>query len=259
MNDAAKQWAIESQSRKAAEFVSHYQALREDPYSDGFSYGRMRLDSVLRNYLPENGDGLRLLDVGCGTGHHLSDLRARGYEIAGIDASPEMLEHARSNNPGADIRLADVEQLPFADASFDFVLCVEVLRYLPDPDPTIRELARVLKPGGRVLAIAAPLFNLQGYSLLNRLVLVLPLRGFTRLPQFFETERRVRSRFERAGFGDIRVHGVSFGPVTWVGRLLPNSLRSFLKCWEPIDRKLADRPRTRELANMFLVSAIRPA
>ena len=257
MDNSGKQWAIESHSGKAAEFVSYYDTLERDPYASGFSYGRMRLDSILREYLPERGDGLRILDVGCGTGHHLAQLARRGFEVAGIDASPQMLEEARTNNPGADVRLADVEELPFDNASFDFVLCIEVLRYMRDSEPTIHEIARVLKPGGRVLATAAPLFSLQGYAILNRLILVLPLRGFTRLPQYFTTSRRLRARFERAGFADVDVHGVSIGPVTWVGRLRPNALRSFLRRWEPLDRKLADRPKVRELANMFLVTGVR--
>lgn len=259
MDPTEKHWAIESHSQKADEFVAYYEALDRDPYDDGFVYGRSQLESALRDHLPGRGDGQRLLDVGCGTGHHLAQLHRRGFDVAGVDASPEMLEYARRLNPEADLREADVEHLPFPDASFDIVLCIEVLRYLRDPEPTLREMARVLKPGGVLLATAAPLFNLQGYALLNRLVLVVPLPGFTRLRQYFTTGRRERVRLQRAGFDEVRVQGVTIGPVTWVARLRPGGLRAFLRRWEPVDRRLADRPGLRELSNMFLIAGVRRA
>ena len=64
-----------------------------------------------------------------------------------------MLEYARANNPGAEIKRADVEAIPFPDSCFDFVLCIEVLRYLPDSRHCIEEIARVLKPGAPLLMV----------------------------------------------------------------------------------------------------------
>jgi ubiquinone/menaquinone biosynthesis C-methylase UbiE len=130
-----------------------------------------------------------------------------------------------------------------------------VLRYLPDPSRSIQEMARVLKPGGLCLTTAAPLFSLNGYAVVNRVALALPIGNLTRLKQFFTTSGRLRRQFEAAGFTDVRVHGVYLGPLSWIERLAPSHLSRALQRWEPIDERLADRPVLRELGNMFLVSA----
>jgi ubiquinone/menaquinone biosynthesis C-methylase UbiE len=249
--------AIEVHSRQAAEFDARYEQLVRDPYESCFAYSRMRLDAVLARYLPLDGQGCRLLDVGVGTGHHLAQLRSRGYEGAGIDGSTDMLERARAANPEADLRRADVSALPFAEEQFDLVLCIEVLRYLEHPQPCLREMARVLKPGGRCVATATPLFNLNGYVLVNRVAPLVPFVRLTQLKQFFTTSRALRSQFTRAGFDEVRVHGVYIGPINWIERLRPEALSGFLRRWEPVDAKLADLPVTRELSNMFLVTGVR--
>ena len=123
-----KQRAVEFHSLKAEKFAAWYRELGEDAYKNCFTYSRHRLDSWLDRYLPRQGDGLRLLDVGCGTGEYMAQLRERDFDVAGVDGSNEMIERARANNPGAEIRQGEVEKIPFPDGSFDIVLCVEVLR-----------------------------------------------------------------------------------------------------------------------------------
>jgi SAM-dependent methyltransferase len=256
--ETQKQKAVEVHSDQADLFAARYTA-RDDRarFRDCFNYSRAHLDRFLARYLPAAGHGARLLDVGCGTGHHLADLRARGYDAAGVDGSADMLGHARALNPGADVRQADVEALPFPDASFDYVLCVEVLRYLPDPRAAVREMARVLRPGGVALVTASPLLSLNGYPVVNRLARLVPGGRLTRLRQFFTTAGRARREFRAAGFNPVEVHGVYLGPVNWVERLARPVLPRVLKMWEPLDRALADRPVFRELSNMFLVRAVR--
>ena len=252
-----KQLAIDQHSVQAAEFAERYRELSEDAYSSCFSYSRKRLAVLLEEYLPLRGDGLRLLDVGCGTGHHMASLRERGFEVAGVDGSEEMLDQARANNPGADIRLADVESNPFPDAGFDFIVCIEVLRYLPHSARCIREMARMLKPGGICLVTAAPVLNLNGYWLVNRFANLVRVRDLVRLKQFFTTSGQLRREFMDAGFHRPTVSGVYLGPVNWVERLAPRSLPRLLKAWEPIDAELADLPMLRQFSNMFLVHAVK--
>lgn len=249
--------AIEVHSRQAAEFDARYERLARNPYESCFAYSRMRLDALLARYIPPRGEGLRLLDVGVGTGHHLAQLRARGYEGAGIDGSLEMLERAEAANPGADLRRADVSALPFGNGTFDLVLCIEVLRYLDDPRPCVHEMARVLKAGGLCLATATPLFNLNAYALVNRVAPHVPFAHLTELRQFFTTSRALRSHFLHAGFDAVSVHGVYIGPINWVERILPRALPGFLRRWERLDARLADLPVSRDLSNMFLVTGVR--
>lgn len=251
-----KELAIETHSIQAGDFAARYEK-EVDPYQNCFAYSRKRLDSLLATYLPAEGKGRRLLDVGCGTGHHMQRLAQRGYVVAGVDASEGMLAHARTNNPGARIEKADVDALPFPSADFDFVLCIEVLRYLPDPAAAINEIGRVLKPGGIALVTATPLLNLNGYAIVNRITASAKVANLTSLKQFFTTSWRLRKQFRAAGFETVEVHGVYLGPVNWVERLARPLLPRFLRGWERIDRAVSDRGPFREMTNMFLVRAVK--
>jgi ubiquinone/menaquinone biosynthesis C-methylase UbiE len=168
-----------------------------------------------------------------------------------------MIALAEANNPGVVIRQGDVEALPFPSGGFDVVVCVEVLRYLPGLSGCLREMARVLKPGGLCLATATPVLNLNGYWLINRLASRFNMPGLTRLRQAFSTSGQLRHEFEAAGFERPQVHGVYFGPVNWVERLAPFAAPAFLRRWEQLDSVVADRAGFRELSNMFLVHAVR--
>ena len=98
---------------------------------------------------------LRALDAACGTGRHAAYLRDLGCTVTGVDQSREMLTVARSKVSDVRFDQGDIEQLPFADASFDLVVISLALTHLADPTPAIQELARVLRPGGS-LVIADP-------------------------------------------------------------------------------------------------------
>jgi ubiquinone/menaquinone biosynthesis C-methylase UbiE len=91
------------------------------------------------------------LDAACGTGRHTAQLVARGHRVVGVDASPEMLAKARARVPDADFRLGDLRRLPVDAASVDLVVCALALTHVPDLAPAVDELARVLRPGGRLV------------------------------------------------------------------------------------------------------------
>jgi SAM-dependent methyltransferase len=97
--------------------------------------------------------GRRILDAGCGAGPLFAALRDRGAVVTGIDKSTGMLELARRRlGPDADLRVADLaDPLPFPDDSFDDVIASLVLHYLRDWKPTLTELRRVLRTGGRLI------------------------------------------------------------------------------------------------------------
>ena len=99
------------------------------------------------------GPGRRVLDAGCGSGVFLRAAAARGARVAGIDASAAMLEHARARVPEADLRLGDLQVLPFADASFDVVTSFNGFWFAADPVAAVREAGRVARPGAPVLLL----------------------------------------------------------------------------------------------------------
>ncbi len=102
--------------------------------------------------LPDGGGDV--LDVATGTGLVAAELLRRGFRVTGVDQSPEMLAGARRRF-GDRIQLveASAESLPFADAAFDHLTVTYLLRYVDDPGATLRELARLVRPGGVVASL----------------------------------------------------------------------------------------------------------
>jgi demethylmenaquinone methyltransferase / 2-methoxy-6-polyprenyl-1,4-benzoquinol methylase len=104
--------------------------------------------------------GQRILDVATGTGMVAAELLRRAdCSVVGIDQSPQMLAAARARfadgGSGARVELVEgqAEDLPFADESFDALTVTYLLRYVDDPPATVGELARVVRPGGRVASL----------------------------------------------------------------------------------------------------------
>lgn len=101
--------------------------------------------------------GARVLDVATGTGMVAAELLARtDCSVLGIDQSPQMLAAARrrfAGNARVELLEGEAEALPFADHSFDALTFTYLLRYVDDPAATMRELARVVRPGGRVASL----------------------------------------------------------------------------------------------------------
>lgn len=97
--------------------------------------------------------GGQLLEIGCGMGSDLLQLARRGLKVTGVDLTDTGIELAGSRfkiyGQQADLRVADAENLPFEDMSFDVVYSFGVLHHTPDTPRSIMEVHRVLKPGGK--------------------------------------------------------------------------------------------------------------
>ena len=180
--------------------------------------------------------GDRVLDVATGTGAVAHELiRRTGCRVVGVDVTPEMLAEARRRlGPDVELVEARAEQLPFPDASFDALTFTYLLRYVEDPAATLRELARVVRPGGTIasLEFAVPrgpwraLWELYVRALLPLLghaispgwqrvgsFLGPSIRGlYDRLP-----EDRLLELWRDAGIGDVRARRMSLGGglVVW--------------------------------------------
>ena len=94
--------------------------------------------------------GFDLLDVATGPGSVAAEAHRLGAKAVGVDLSPGMIELATKSYPGLDFRVAEVEHLPFADCSFDAVVCNFGLGHFPCPEASVAECIRTLKCGGRI-------------------------------------------------------------------------------------------------------------
>ncbi len=97
------------------------------------------------------GAGSSYLDVGCGAGMALQLAAALGAKVSGLDAAPDLLTIARERVPNGDIRQGEIEELPFADGTFDVVTGFNSFQYAAKPVEALREAVRVTKKGGHVV------------------------------------------------------------------------------------------------------------
>lgn len=131
-----------------------YEEFKEEPMDDYYSspvagyFSRLRVKSLLR----EAGDlrGRLVLDVGCEAGYVSSRFLRRGARVVGFDICVPAL-HIFRKRLGVTPIMAFSQKMPFRDSSFDIVVCTEVIEHMPMLDECIKEMHRVLKPGGRLL------------------------------------------------------------------------------------------------------------
>lgn len=110
--------------------------------------------SGIRMFPPK--PGMKVLDVGCGTGAHLEMYRQYGCRLYGLDTSPSMLAIAgKRPEMEADLRIHTAAGMPFENSTFDMVLCMFVLHEMNPStrEATLLEMKRVTRPGGRILLI----------------------------------------------------------------------------------------------------------
>jgi 2-polyprenyl-3-methyl-5-hydroxy-6-metoxy-1,4-benzoquinol methylase len=97
----------------------------------------------------------RLLDLGCGNGRFLREMRGRGWEVTGLDVDPAAVETARAQTPGADIHCGDVEYVPLAKGSFSLIMASHVIEHVASPRRFLGIVGTLLAPGG-LLVIRCP-------------------------------------------------------------------------------------------------------
>lgn len=182
-----------------------------------------RREMVARLPAPRGG---AVLDIAAGTGLITRELQRRGHQVVALDLNPEMLAGAIASRASAVQGVG--QTLPFADGSFEGATFGYLLRYVPDPLETLREVARVVRPGGvvgmvefgRPRGIAGPLWVLYTRLVLPASGLIAGL-GWTRVGRFLgpnidafhrrHPEAALVAMWEAAGFEAVRVARRSLG------------------------------------------------
>jgi SAM-dependent methyltransferase len=194
--------------------------------------------------------GKRLLEVGCGMGTDLLQFARGGARVTGVDLTPRSIEISRHHlalyGESGDFLLTDGEHLPFADSSFDVVYSNGVLHHTPDTAGAIKELHRVLRPGGqaRVMlyhrsSVTYWLNIILRYGVLNAELFrgLSPEEIMSRHVEISEndarplvkayTRREARELFSIFQEVGVRVEQLNRGDLHFLGRLIPDSsLRS---------------------------------
>ncbi len=110
--------------------------------------------------------GGRILDVGCGNGWSAYTFAGRGFDVIGVDLNPAFFEPPP--HPKLRLREGSVLQLPFEGASFDLIASYQMLEHVPDPEAALREMLRVVRPGGTITIVSpnllSALSSLRGMS-----------------------------------------------------------------------------------------------
>lgn len=183
-----------------------------------------------------------VLEVGAGTGLHarwiLENTRA---SYSGIDVSPPMLDIAVGRvapyGARATLSIADAHRLPFDDATFDAAFCTGTLHHLSHPSRGVTELARVVRPGGRV-AILEPNWKFPSVLVYSAIT---PAERHT----FRISPARLEAWARAASLEDVRVERLLYTP--------PRP-RGWGRFWDSVDRGIARMPGLRRISIVILVS-----
>jgi SAM-dependent methyltransferase len=261
MDQAAHTSAAElrfSDARAARKWADMYDSDTESLEEASF---RARCDAAVEYVLRVLPAGGRVLDLGCGSAPVLSQLRLKGASCTGLEYSEDMLRHAKARLQSmqldvGDLHRGDCRETPFEAASFDVVVCLGVISYVEDYAVVLREIERILKPGGYALVSFRNRFNpILWDPAVGLKTLARAATGRLRPEPYkigrFMDFREFRRKMDEAGFEYRHFVGIGLGPVKFNRRALlaervsirlSNSLAAVLHRlgWQAPMRWLAD-------------------
>jgi SAM-dependent methyltransferase len=240
--------AIDHHDSMAGTFERYYEEMRKDRFHSSFTYGRDKVDRLLDAELRRLPAGAKVLDVGCGTGNYLVRFRDMGLDAHGIEPAPGMIEAAKRLDPTLDIQRGTATSLPFPDATFDFVLAIEVFRYLhlEDTRAGLREMFRVLRPGGKLFVTMVNRYALDGFYLFQRARQRIKGREFDNTNphcEFFTPAELVRE-MKAAGASEVETVGRLFAPLRLFYKIQPGLAGKLARLVEDYDDRLCSLPFT---------------
>jgi ubiquinone/menaquinone biosynthesis C-methylase UbiE len=189
---------------------------------------RQRRDHTVQHVMATIAPGSRVLDLGCGAGPVIAELRSQGVDCTGVDYSHDMLNYARVRlrsrflDESCLVR-SDCRNTPFPDCSFDMVVCLGVISYVEDYGPILEEIHRVLRPGGTAIITFRNKFNLvlsdpvATVKTIAKAILGIRDTEPFKIGRFLDF-RAVTSKLDELRFRFVKFKGIGFGPFSINGR-----------------------------------------
>lgn len=207
-------------------YASETERLDEDNF-------RLRRDAAVAMVQRLAPPSAQVIDLGCGAGPVVSALRQRGVDVIGVDYAEDMLDNARTRLRAMgldDSRLhqGDCRMTGYPDAAFDVVVCLGVISYIEDYAEVLREIHRLLRPGGTMILSYRNVFNplaSDPVALMKHLARKFLRRrdrsaaGKFQIGRFLDF-RTVNASVERTGFEFVEFAGIGFGPFVIGGKPL---------------------------------------
>ncbi len=193
--------------------------------------------------------GMRILEIGCGTGLFTRAFAAIGCQVDAIDVSPDLLAHTASKQIPGDVTfsLDDAEALSYEDDMFDAVVGSSILHHL-DVSKSLAEMFRVLKPGGRI-AFAEPNMMNPQIAMQRKIPLLRRLAGESPEETAFVRWRLVKQ------ITDSCFESASIEPFDFLHPFTPRPLISLVRAFGATAERL---PLMREIAGSLIISANKP-
>ncbi|HEY4255849.1 MAG TPA: class I SAM-dependent methyltransferase [Candidatus Udaeobacter sp.] len=210
--------------------------------------GKLRWARRVKMLIRHLGPGMKVLELGCGTGYFTRELARSGADVVAIDVSPELLEIAKANCSAPNVRyeIQNAYELSYPDAVFHSVVGSSVLHHL-EIEEAIREIYRVLKPSGAIYFTEPNMLNPQIAIQKNVPWVKRKLGDSPDETAFFRW--RLRRLLEQKGYRDVRIVPFDFlhpkTPVPLVDRL------------DAVGRFLEDVPVISEFAGSLYIRAIK--
>jgi SAM-dependent methyltransferase len=242
--------------QKSAE-IAFFDGVTQDGDYDVFTHrGYERIlrafDAHLRPLMHSRPAPLQAVDLGCGTGAFTSRLQRYGFQLHGVDISPQSATRAAQKFPNIEFHVGDIESTPFPDGRFDVIFLSAVLHHFPNLTRTVAECGRILKPGGILLACDPHRGNPAMWLYRCKESPFYSSRGVTQNEQPL-SKAALRRAFAVDPFDEVRVSaisGVSYKHVASRAAAL------FLPAYNVLDR-LIDLPWIRERFGSFLITYAR--
>ncbi len=241
---------LENRHEKINEFFNSEYDWWENVYNKGFpkgffSFEMIRRKEIILEMLKEmirEKVPTAILECGCGPGGILKEIDPINKFLVGVDINFRYIANARENCNSMDKLLqADIERLPFKNDSFDIAYCIGVLSYLEDDRKAIKDICRVIKPGGKIIISGANRWGINKiidpyyYTIWMIRKIWKKLRNYSCSGEVFKNKfniemarkyryKKLNRLYQEFGLKKVQTVGVSFGPLTiWHKRVLPLS------------------------------------